>query len=58
MQLVSDRVRMFDSLKNRFIGTKEVKEKFGVFPEKVVDVQALAERLAWLEQEIRDLRDL
>ncbi len=42
MQLVSDRVRMFDSLKNRFIGTKEVKEKFGVFPEKVVDVQALA----------------
>ncbi|MGB0910372.1 MAG: 5'-3' exonuclease, partial [Nitrospirales bacterium] len=42
MQLVSDRVRMYDSIKNRFIGTKEVKEKFGVFPEKVVDVQALA----------------
>ena len=42
MQLVSDRVRMYDSIKNRFIGTKEVKEKFGVPPEKVVDVQALA----------------
>ncbi len=42
MQLVSDRVRMYDSIKNRFIGTKEVKEKFGVLPEKVVDVQALA----------------
>ncbi|WP_447970113.1 DNA polymerase I [Nitrospira sp. M1] len=42
MQLVSDRVRMYDGIKNRFIGTKEVKEKFGVFPEKVVDVQALA----------------
>ena len=42
MQLVSDRVRMYDSIKNRTIGTKEVKEKFGVPPEKVVDVQALA----------------
>ncbi|GJL55555.1 MAG: DNA polymerase I [Nitrospirales bacterium] len=42
MQLVSDRVRMYDGIKNRFIGTKEVKEKFGVPPEKVVDVQALA----------------
>ncbi|GJL50823.1 MAG: DNA polymerase I [Nitrospirales bacterium] len=42
MQLVSDRVRMYDGIRNRFIGTKEVKEKFGVPPEKVVDVQALA----------------
>ena len=42
MQLVSDRVRMYDSIKNRFIGINEVKEKFGVPPEKVVDVQALA----------------
>ena len=42
MQLVSDRVRMYDSIKNRYIGTKEVQEKFGVLPEKVVDVQALA----------------
>ncbi len=42
MQLVSDRVNMFDALKNRRIGPAEVKEKFGVGPERVVDVQALA----------------
>ncbi len=42
MQLVSDRVSMFDALKNRNIGPAEVKEKFGVGPEQVVDVQALA----------------
>jgi len=42
MQLVSDRVSMFDALKNRRIGPDEVKEKFGVGPEQVVDVQALA----------------
>ncbi|MDH4361346.1 MAG: DNA polymerase, partial [Nitrospirota bacterium] len=42
MQLVSDQVSMFDSLKNRRIGPEQVHEKFGVPPEKVVDVQALA----------------
>ena len=42
MQLVSDRINMFDAIKNRTIGRTEVKEKFGVGPEKVVDVQALA----------------
>lgn len=42
MQLVSDRVNMFDALKNRRIGPAEVEEKFGVGPERVVDVQALA----------------
>ena len=42
MQLVSDRVSMFDALKNRRIGPAEVEEKFGVGPEHVVDVQALA----------------
>ncbi|MDD9859753.1 MAG: DNA polymerase I [Nitrospira sp.] len=42
MQLVSDLVVMFDAVKNRRIGPAEVKEKFGVGPEKVVDVQALA----------------
>jgi DNA polymerase-1 len=42
MQLVTDRVSMFDAMKNRKIGPAEVKEKFGVGPEKVVDVQALA----------------
>ena len=42
MQLVRPGVRMLDPLKNRLIGPDEVFEKFGVPPEKVVDVQALA----------------
>lgn len=42
MQLVSDRISMFDAIKNRKIGRAEVKEKFGIGPENVVDVQALA----------------
>ena len=42
MQLVSDHVNLFDAIKNRKIGPTEVKEKFGVDPEKVVDIQALA----------------
>jgi DNA polymerase I len=41
MQLVSPRVRMFDPIKNRPLGEPEVREKFGVGPDKVVDVQAL-----------------
>ncbi|HXI88176.1 MAG TPA: DNA polymerase I [Parvularculaceae bacterium] len=42
MQLVSDHVSMFDTMKNKKIGREEVIEKFGVPPEKVIDVQALA----------------
>ncbi len=42
MQLVDDNVRMLDPMKNKWITRKEVIEKFGVPPEKVVDVQALA----------------
>lgn len=42
MQLVNDNVRMLDPMKNKWIGRAEVIEKFGVPPEKVVDVQALA----------------
>ncbi len=42
MQLVGGSVRMLDPIKNRMIGVEEVKEKFGVPPEQVVDVQALA----------------
>jgi len=41
MQLVGDRVSMLDTMKNLRIGRPEVFEKFGVAPEKVVDVQAL-----------------
>jgi DNA polymerase-1 len=42
MQLVGPGVSMLDPLKNRPIGPAEVFEKFGVPPEKVIDVQALA----------------
>jgi DNA polymerase I len=42
MQLVSDRVRMFDTMKNRYIGIEEVKEKFGLGPNKVTEIQALS----------------
>ena len=42
MQLVSDQVTMRDGMKDRLIGADEVMEKFGVLPDKVVDVQALA----------------
>jgi len=41
MQLVDDRIKMLDPIKNRTIGIAEVREKFGVPPARVVDVQAL-----------------
>jgi DNA polymerase-1 len=41
MQLVGDRVTMLDPMKNLRIGPEQVVEKFGVLPDKVVDVQAL-----------------
>lgn len=42
MQLVSDNVTMFDTMKNKHIGIEEVKEKFGLGPDKVTQIQALA----------------
>ncbi|MDA0304887.1 MAG: DNA polymerase I [Proteobacteria bacterium] len=42
MQLVGPGVVMFDAMKNKIIGADEVMEKFGVGPEKVTEVQALA----------------
>jgi len=42
MQLVRPGVSMFDGMKSKRIGRDEVLEKFGVPPEKVVDVQSLA----------------
>src|SRR5882724_9623317 len=41
MQLVNDCVTMYDTMKDRRIGPAEVVEKFGVGPEKVIEVQAL-----------------
>lgn len=42
MQLVSEDVTMLDTMKNRHIGIDEVTEKFGLGPEKVIEIQALA----------------
>ena len=42
MQLVSDKIRLYDPMKNKVLGEKEVIEKFGVKPNQVIDVQSLA----------------
>lgn len=42
MQLVKDGVSMYDPVKNRTVGKEQVQEKFGVEPDRVIDVQALA----------------
>ena len=42
MQLVRPGISMLDTMKNRSIGPDEVRERFGVPPERVIDVQALA----------------
>lgn len=43
MQLVYDgQVRMLDPIKQTYIGEEQVFEKFGVKPDKVTDIQALA----------------
>ncbi len=42
MQLIRPGVDMFDPIKQRKLGPEAVMEKFGVTPDKVVDVQALA----------------
>src|SRR5262245_53937300 len=41
MQLVNDCVIMYDTMKDRRIGIPEVIEKFGVPPQKMIEVQAL-----------------
>ncbi len=41
MQLVSDNVTMYDTMKDKTIGRAEVIEKFGVPPDKVIEVQSL-----------------
>ncbi len=42
MQLISDKVRLYDPMKSKVLGEKEVVEKFGVKPDQVIDVQSLA----------------
>jgi DNA polymerase-1 len=42
MQLVSEKIRLYDPMKNKVLGEREVFEKFGVKPNQVIDVQSLA----------------
>ena len=42
MQLVSNNTRLYDPMKSKVLGEKEVIEKFGVKPNQVIDVQSLA----------------
>ena len=42
MQLIGPRVGMIDTMKNKVFGVDEVFEKFGVGPDKVIEVQSLA----------------
>jgi len=41
MQLVTDGIKLLDSAKDRWIGKDEVREKFGVAPEQVIEVMGL-----------------
>ena len=42
MQLFKKNIRIYDPMKNKFISNEDIDKKFGVSPEKVIDVQALA----------------
>jgi len=41
MQLITDKVKIFDAMKDAWIGRDEVIKKFGVGPEKVVEILSL-----------------
>lgn len=42
MQLIRPGVEFYDPMKDKYFTPEDVKEKFGVYPEQVIDVQALA----------------
>lgn len=42
MQLVNDRITLLDTMKDQRVNRVGVKEKFGVTPEQMIDLQALA----------------
>ena len=44
MQLYKKNVRIYDPMKNKFIYDEDINKKFGVKPEKIIDVQALSWR--------------
>ena len=42
MQLYRNNVRIYDPMKNKYISNEDINNKFGVKPEKIIDVQSLA----------------
>lgn len=42
MQLIRPGVEFYDPMKDKYFTPEDVREKFGVYPDRVVDVQALA----------------
>jgi DNA polymerase I len=42
MQLITDQISLYDPMKDKPMGAEAVMEKFGVTPDKVIDVQSLA----------------
>jgi len=42
LQLHGKNTRVFDPMKNKFLGLEDIKQKFGVKPEQIIDVQSLA----------------
>jgi len=42
MQLVTDRVKIYDPMKDKWFGPTEVEERFGVTPDRVIEVLGLA----------------
>lgn len=42
MQLINENVSYYDGMKDKYFSPNDVKEKFGVLPDKVIDVQALS----------------
>ena len=42
LQLHGKNTRIFDPMKNKFLGLEDIKQKFGVKPEQIIDVQSLA----------------
>ena len=42
MQLYKKNIRIYDPMKNKYISDRDILDKFGVEPSKVIDVQALA----------------
>ena len=42
MQLIRPHIEFYDPMKDKFFTPEDVKEKFGVYPDKVIEVQALS----------------